>query len=211
MLHVDHVRFGSKADIRAAKSHVRFTPESGHVRCSSRCPLWAKGGHLQLIDHLKYPCLGIDFHLGAIGDSRRDVVVKTCEHWHVRERSALCKNRIYRIEYKGQWHSTSRSHFMQHPCRRNAALSSVENQNLVDIRLTGKLMCWPRKYAGNPIKVITRRKAVARYERSSSNDTSHRVTCKKFSFIHRSCQPAAFRSVDAGFHRGQQRSVSIAA
>jgi hypothetical protein len=29
-----HVRFWSKADIRTAKSHVRFTPESGHVRCS---------------------------------------------------------------------------------------------------------------------------------------------------------------------------------
>jgi hypothetical protein len=47
-----NVRFGSKADIRAAKSHVRFspnsdresdisakghvrfTPESGHVRCN---------------------------------------------------------------------------------------------------------------------------------------------------------------------------------
>jgi hypothetical protein len=27
-----HVRFGSEADNRAAKSHVRFTPESGHVR-----------------------------------------------------------------------------------------------------------------------------------------------------------------------------------
>jgi hypothetical protein len=26
------VRFGSKADVRAATSHVRFTPESGHVR-----------------------------------------------------------------------------------------------------------------------------------------------------------------------------------
>jgi hypothetical protein len=29
-----HVRFGSKADIRAAKCHIRFTPESGHVRCN---------------------------------------------------------------------------------------------------------------------------------------------------------------------------------
>jgi hypothetical protein len=27
------VRFGSKADIRAAKTHVRFAPESGRVRC----------------------------------------------------------------------------------------------------------------------------------------------------------------------------------
>jgi hypothetical protein len=29
-----NVRFGSIADIRTAKSYVRFTPESGHVRCS---------------------------------------------------------------------------------------------------------------------------------------------------------------------------------
>ena len=27
------VRFGSKADMCSAKRHVRFTPESGHVRC----------------------------------------------------------------------------------------------------------------------------------------------------------------------------------
>jgi hypothetical protein len=30
-----HVRFGSLADICGAKGHVRITPESGHVRCSS--------------------------------------------------------------------------------------------------------------------------------------------------------------------------------
>jgi hypothetical protein len=29
-----HVRFGSLADICSAKAHVRFTPESGHVRCN---------------------------------------------------------------------------------------------------------------------------------------------------------------------------------
>ena len=28
------VRFGSLADIRTAKSHVRFTPESRHVQCT---------------------------------------------------------------------------------------------------------------------------------------------------------------------------------
>jgi hypothetical protein len=28
------VRFGSKADICSAIRHVRFTPESGHVRCN---------------------------------------------------------------------------------------------------------------------------------------------------------------------------------
>jgi hypothetical protein len=56
------VRFGSKADMCSAKRHVRFgpnsdhesghpnshvcfTPESGHVPCTSLCLLWAKSGH----------------------------------------------------------------------------------------------------------------------------------------------------------------------
>ena len=29
-----HVRFGSKADMRTAKGHVCFAPESGQVQCS---------------------------------------------------------------------------------------------------------------------------------------------------------------------------------
>src|SRR5262249_24581161 len=40
-----NVRFGSKADICSAIRDVRFTPESRHVRCNQRCPLWAKSGH----------------------------------------------------------------------------------------------------------------------------------------------------------------------
>ena len=40
-----NVRFGSKADICNAKRHVRFTPESGHVRCKEGCPLSARSGH----------------------------------------------------------------------------------------------------------------------------------------------------------------------
>src|SRR5262249_2608895 len=39
------VRFGSEADICSAKRHVCFTPKSGHVQCTSSCPLWAKSGH----------------------------------------------------------------------------------------------------------------------------------------------------------------------
>jgi hypothetical protein len=56
-------RFGSKADVRTAIGHVRFTPNndrksrhaanghvrfapgSGHVRCNEQCPLWARSGH----------------------------------------------------------------------------------------------------------------------------------------------------------------------
>ena len=43
------VRFGSKADMCSAKSHVRFTPKSGHVQCNSACPLSANSGHGVLI------------------------------------------------------------------------------------------------------------------------------------------------------------------
>jgi hypothetical protein len=39
-----HVRFGSKADIRAKKRNVRFT-ESGHQSDIRSCPLCAKNGH----------------------------------------------------------------------------------------------------------------------------------------------------------------------
>src|SRR5262249_42102035 len=36
-----NVRFGSLADICTAIGHVRFTPESGHLQCTSACLLWA--------------------------------------------------------------------------------------------------------------------------------------------------------------------------
>ena len=40
-----NVRFGSKADMCSATGHVRFAPESGHVRCKQECPLSANSGH----------------------------------------------------------------------------------------------------------------------------------------------------------------------
>ena len=45
------VRFGSEADICGTKWHVRFTPESGHVRCKTRCPLSARSGHRRIDLH----------------------------------------------------------------------------------------------------------------------------------------------------------------
>ena len=49
LMHVPHtgcnVRFGSKADMYDAKRHVRFTPKSGHVRCTGPCPLCDNSGH----------------------------------------------------------------------------------------------------------------------------------------------------------------------
>jgi hypothetical protein len=46
------VRFGSKGDVCAAKRHVCFTLESGHVHCTRPCLLWANSGHRPLFDHL---------------------------------------------------------------------------------------------------------------------------------------------------------------
>jgi len=34
-----------KSNMCSARAHVRFTPESGHVRCNYGCPLWANSGH----------------------------------------------------------------------------------------------------------------------------------------------------------------------
>ena len=39
-----HVGFGSLADIYTATDHVRFTPESGRLQCTSACPPWAISG-----------------------------------------------------------------------------------------------------------------------------------------------------------------------
>jgi hypothetical protein len=51
MLIKPDVRFGSKAGICSAKSHVRFTPESD-IKCDKmECPLWAKSGLLESEGH----------------------------------------------------------------------------------------------------------------------------------------------------------------
>ena len=39
-----NVRFGSLADMAPSPHNVRFTPESGHLQCTSACPLCANSG-----------------------------------------------------------------------------------------------------------------------------------------------------------------------
>ena len=42
-----------QADMCSAQADVRFTPKSGHVQCTSACPLSANSGHrVNLFDHL---------------------------------------------------------------------------------------------------------------------------------------------------------------
>jgi len=43
------LRIGSKTDICSAREHVRFTPESGRVRRTGRCPLRVKNGLMQRV------------------------------------------------------------------------------------------------------------------------------------------------------------------
>jgi hypothetical protein len=38
-----------RAKQRLAATYVRFTPESGHVQCTSSCLLWANSGHLPIM------------------------------------------------------------------------------------------------------------------------------------------------------------------
>jgi hypothetical protein len=71
------VRFGSKADIRAAKCHVRFTPESGHVQCNGPCLLWAKSGHSSA-----RPCLRTTFGNGQCSPRNIGCVVKRYAYRH---------------------------------------------------------------------------------------------------------------------------------
>ena len=43
-----NVRFGSKAEVKATNIDVRFAPESGHLQCTSACPLCANSGHSEM-------------------------------------------------------------------------------------------------------------------------------------------------------------------
>jgi len=56
-----NVRFGSKADIRASVSYVRFTPESGRFPRRRSCPLSAKSGHSSN-GRTRAPCASITGH-----------------------------------------------------------------------------------------------------------------------------------------------------
>jgi hypothetical protein len=51
LAHGPDVCFGSLADMCDAKPNVRFTPESGHVRCTSQCPVCAKA---DIVNRIKF-------------------------------------------------------------------------------------------------------------------------------------------------------------
>jgi len=64
-----------------AKGHVRFTPESGHVRRTRPCLLWANSGHgPDLFDHLicTEQKLFRDRQIQRFGGGQIDTEVKLC-------------------------------------------------------------------------------------------------------------------------------------
>jgi hypothetical protein len=83
-----NVRFGSQADTCAAKGHVCFAPESGHVQCISRCPLWAKSGHY----------LGLNEFKAGIGMKEQPRMSRSPASQFAMRASAL---RFFRINNRG--------------------------------------------------------------------------------------------------------------
>ena len=73
-----NVRVGSKADIAAPPTDVRFTPKSGHRNSAAQCPLCAKSGH-----RLEFSRRLID------GTPSRDALILT----------SVIKRRQYRIYF----------------------------------------------------------------------------------------------------------------
>ena len=64
-----NVRFGSKADMCSAKCHVRFTPESGHVQCTSDVRFVPKADSCSAAEDM---CLFDDLICGS-KQRRRDI------------------------------------------------------------------------------------------------------------------------------------------
>src|SRR5262245_10908044 len=81
--------FGSKADIQRPRKHVRFTPESGHVQCNSRCPLWANSGHRRHARPRTPPLSSA--HLSLKGDiSKEEGHASWCIKRKTRSRAFIC-------------------------------------------------------------------------------------------------------------------------
>ena len=62
-----------EADIAPVDNNVRFAPESGHVRCTSPCPLWANSGHWRLFNYF----------IGTLEQRRRHCETEHCRGLHV--------------------------------------------------------------------------------------------------------------------------------
>ena len=69
------VRFGSLADICGAKGHVCFSPNSGHVQCTSRCPLCANSGHQGPLLTPRFPITNTDYCSPALRMPSRNLAI----------------------------------------------------------------------------------------------------------------------------------------
>src|SRR5262249_41418607 len=102
----------------------------------------------------------IDLDEGVVRYSLGDVEVETPEHRKLREGCTLREDRIDGIEDESQRNDAPRFHFMQHPGSRDTAFGGVENENPVDVGLTGELVRRSGEHTTYPVEIVARRKAV---------------------------------------------------
>src|SRR5262249_25292784 len=71
MLHMDHVRFGSKADICSAKPHVRFTPISDRESGFPQTVMSALPPIADMCSAIRHVCFGPKADIGCYSSLRR--------------------------------------------------------------------------------------------------------------------------------------------
>src|SRR5262249_55903169 len=116
-----HVRIGSQADIPLIPSNVRFTPESGHVRCKRECTPWARSGHWPLFNHIVSPCYEHRRKLQPEGAGRANVNLEFELHRLLNRKIArlgaledlfdqTCDTTIEIMKTRSKCHQTARIH-----------------------------------------------------------------------------------------------------
>src|SRR5215469_16336897 len=84
---------------------------------------------------------------------------------HAAKSRALREDRIDAVEDQASQHEAAGRHVVQHPRGSHPALRGIEDEDAVDIALSGKLVTRSRKHPLAAIEVVARAEIVGRDER----------------------------------------------
>src|SRR5262249_41436912 len=128
-----------------------------------------------LCDEREHALSRIHFHLAAIGNSGRYIVLKPGEHGQIGQCGALRQKRVHRVEHQRERYDAPRCHFVEHPRRRDATLGGMQDQYFPDIGLTSQLVAGTTEYSCYAVEIVARRETVLRHERVAAHRASHRL------------------------------------